>query len=218
MVNHPAVQLNAIFEALAEPTRRAVLERLSLAGATVTELAEPFPMSLQAFLKHVRALEEAGLVRRHRIGRTNHVTIVPEALQAAATWLVGRVPAPAAEPQPVPVERQRHLVSLAHELRENLEGRMAVIRQAVQGQALAEGDFRPEDAGVRALVASAQRRPQLVEALRLYDRLVDTLASADARLDMAALSELVIPLGRLMLELRPLLPVEPTTRALTAAL
>jgi DNA-binding transcriptional ArsR family regulator len=62
-------QLTRTFAALADPTRRAMLRRLARGEATVTELAEPFPVTLQAVSKHLRVLEEAGLVVTRRMGR-----------------------------------------------------------------------------------------------------------------------------------------------------
>ena len=87
MVNHQA--LDTVFSALADPTRRAILQRLSRGEATVTELAEPFAdaMSLPAISKHLRVLETAGLVARHRDGRVHHMRLHPAPLRDAAEWL-----------------------------------------------------------------------------------------------------------------------------------
>ena len=65
----PTNQLDRTFAALADPTRRAILERLSAGEATVSELAEPFPVSVQAVSKHLKVLEGAGLITRGRSGQ-----------------------------------------------------------------------------------------------------------------------------------------------------
>jgi len=74
--------------ALADPTRRAILQRLSREGeARVTELAQPFAMSLNAVSKHIRMLERARLVRRRRAGREHLLSIDPAPLEQAAAWI-----------------------------------------------------------------------------------------------------------------------------------
>jgi DNA-binding transcriptional ArsR family regulator len=73
--------------ALADPTRRAILQRLSRGDARVTELAQPFAISLNAVSKHIRMLERAQLVRRRRAGREHILTLNPEPLDAAASWI-----------------------------------------------------------------------------------------------------------------------------------
>ena len=75
------------FAALADPTRRAVLERLGAGSATISELAEPFGMSLTGMKKHVRLLEEANLVVTHKLGRARRCTLVPYAFEGISTWL-----------------------------------------------------------------------------------------------------------------------------------
>ena len=77
------------FAALADPTRRAVLERLAGGGATVSELAEPFGISLTGMKKHVRVLEEAGLVGTEKVGRTRVCTLGPRRLDDVQAWLDG---------------------------------------------------------------------------------------------------------------------------------
>jgi DNA-binding transcriptional ArsR family regulator len=79
--------LNQTLMALADPTRRAILQRLSRGEARVTELALPFGMSLNAVSKHIRVLEGARLVRRRRAGREHLLSINPEPLDEAATWI-----------------------------------------------------------------------------------------------------------------------------------
>jgi DNA-binding transcriptional ArsR family regulator len=73
--------------ALADPTRRAILQRLSKGEARVTELAEPFSISLNSVSKHIRMLERARLVRRRRAGREHFLSFNPQPLDAAANWI-----------------------------------------------------------------------------------------------------------------------------------
>jgi DNA-binding transcriptional ArsR family regulator len=75
------------FAALADPTRRAVLERLGAGSATISELAAPFGMSLTGMKKHVRLLEEAQLVTTEKIGRVRRCTLAPYAFEGISTWL-----------------------------------------------------------------------------------------------------------------------------------
>jgi DNA-binding transcriptional ArsR family regulator len=75
------------FNALADPTRRAVLERLGGGGATISELAEPFGMSLTGMRKHVRLLEDANLVATEKVGRARRCVLVPYAFEGINTWL-----------------------------------------------------------------------------------------------------------------------------------
>jgi DNA-binding transcriptional ArsR family regulator len=75
------------FVALADPTRRAVLERLGAGSATVTELAEPFGMSLTGMKKHITLLEEAELVTTEKIGRVRRCALAPYAFEGISTWL-----------------------------------------------------------------------------------------------------------------------------------
>lgn len=79
--------LDAVFGALADPTRRAMLQCLGAGTRTVGELAEPFAMSLAAASKHIRVLERAGLVRREIAGRTHRVRLDPLPLHAGVEWL-----------------------------------------------------------------------------------------------------------------------------------
>lgn len=87
MVNYSPPSLDVIFSALSDPTRRAILERLAHGEATVTEVAEPFKMSLPAISKHVRILENARLIVREKDGRVHHLRLSPAALKTAAEWL-----------------------------------------------------------------------------------------------------------------------------------
>ena len=75
------------FAALADPTRRAVLERLGAGGATISELAEPFGMTLTGMRKHVRLLEDANLVATEKVGRARRCVLVPDAFEGISTWL-----------------------------------------------------------------------------------------------------------------------------------
>jgi DNA-binding transcriptional ArsR family regulator len=79
--------LDRTFSALADPTRRAVLERLGRGGATISELAEPFGISLTGMKKHVRLLEEAGLVSTEKVGRTRRCSAGPRRLDDATDWI-----------------------------------------------------------------------------------------------------------------------------------
>jgi DNA-binding transcriptional ArsR family regulator len=82
---HP--QLDRTFAALADPTRRGILQRLGAGSATITELAQPFEMSLTGLKKHVRVLEEVDLVRTEKIGRVRHCTLGPRHLEDAQRWI-----------------------------------------------------------------------------------------------------------------------------------
>src|SRR5437763_2393118 len=75
------------FAALADPTRRAVVERLGSGNATISELAEPYGMSLTGMKKHIRLLEEAKLVSTEKVGRARRCTLVPYAFEGISTWL-----------------------------------------------------------------------------------------------------------------------------------
>ena len=90
MVQQPAngpLQLDRVFHALADPTRRALLAELAAGERTVSELAAPFPMSLTAVSKHLRVLEGASLVTRERRGREQHCRLVPDPLSGASEWI-----------------------------------------------------------------------------------------------------------------------------------
>ena len=79
--------LDRTLAALADPTRRAILRRLTGGEARVTEIARPFPISLNAVSKHIRVLEGARLVTRRKVGREHLLALNPQALDAAAAWL-----------------------------------------------------------------------------------------------------------------------------------
>ena len=85
----PVDQLSAVFGALADPTRRAILTRLTQGDATVGELCAPFPMSQPAVSRHLKVLQDAGLITRTRRATTrlSHLEAAP--LRAATSWLAG---------------------------------------------------------------------------------------------------------------------------------
>jgi DNA-binding transcriptional ArsR family regulator len=83
----PADQLSATFAALADPTRRAILARLSEGDRTVTELAKPFPVSLPAISRHLKVLERAGLISRDRSAQFRPSSLRAEPLQQATAWM-----------------------------------------------------------------------------------------------------------------------------------
>ena len=87
MVEHQQSPLDLVFRALGDPTRRAMLQRLAKREQTVSELAEPFEMSLAAASKHIQTLERAGLVKRSVRGRIHYVRIDPRPLARADDWL-----------------------------------------------------------------------------------------------------------------------------------
>jgi DNA-binding transcriptional ArsR family regulator len=85
-----ATDLDRVFQALADPGRRLMVERLSLGPASVSELGRPLAMSLAAVVQHVQVLEASGLVRSRKIGRTRTCAINPAALQFAESWISER--------------------------------------------------------------------------------------------------------------------------------
>ena len=82
-------QIDRTFAALADPTRRGILERLGRGSATITELAEPFEISLTGMKKHVRVLEDAGLVVTEKVGRTRWCSASPRRLDDLEQWIAG---------------------------------------------------------------------------------------------------------------------------------
>src|SRR3977135_4001949 len=87
MVSYHANALDQVFSALSDPTRRAMLVRLQRQTLSVTELAQPFAMSLPAILKHLRVLERAGLIESRKDGRVHRCTLRPGAMKGAAGWI-----------------------------------------------------------------------------------------------------------------------------------
>lgn len=87
MVNRSSLVLTRTFAALADPTRRRILETLAHGDRCVTDLARPHRMSLPAVSKHLRVLENAGLIRRHRRGRVHHLKLEAKPMKDAHRWI-----------------------------------------------------------------------------------------------------------------------------------
>ena len=85
-----AEDIDRVFHALADPSRRVIVERLSRGPASVSELAEPLPMSLPAVVQHLKVLETSGLVRSEKIGRVRTCQIEPAALRPVEQWIGAR--------------------------------------------------------------------------------------------------------------------------------
>ncbi len=81
-------QIDRVFQALADPTRRAILERLSYGSVAMSELAQPFSMTLPSFSQHLNVLERCELVNSRKSGRVRTYQLTPEPLQGAQDWLV----------------------------------------------------------------------------------------------------------------------------------
>jgi DNA-binding transcriptional ArsR family regulator len=86
-MSQATASIDGVFRALADPTRRLVLERLGRNSASVSELAEPFDMALPSFVQHMRVLEECGLVCSTKTGRVRTYELVPKRLKLAEDWL-----------------------------------------------------------------------------------------------------------------------------------
>lgn len=84
---HDPAQLDLMFQALADPARRQMVDRLSRGPASVSQLAEPLTMSLSAVIQHLNLLEASGLVRTQKVGRVRTCQIEPKALRAAEHWI-----------------------------------------------------------------------------------------------------------------------------------
>jgi len=82
-----AIPIDSVFRALADPTRRDVLERLCKSPGSVSELAEPFDMALPSFVEHLKVLEGCGLVRSTKVGRVRTYRLMPKRLRVAEDWL-----------------------------------------------------------------------------------------------------------------------------------
>jgi DNA-binding transcriptional ArsR family regulator len=89
-VLNQAVPLDRVFQALADPSRRLMVERLTRGPASVSELAQPLEMSLAAVVQHVQVLESSGLVRSEKVGRVRTCTIEPAGLRTAEQWIAER--------------------------------------------------------------------------------------------------------------------------------
>ncbi len=87
MMESPERALDAVFAALADPTRRAIVERLARGTASVTELAEPFQMSQPAISKHLKVLEQAGLISQGRDAQRRPRRLQPERLKQLSDWI-----------------------------------------------------------------------------------------------------------------------------------
>ena len=82
--------LDPVFQALSDPTRRAIVDRLSHGPASVSSLAAPLPMSLPAVMQHLTVLEKSGLIRSEKVGRVRTCQIEPVAMQTAEQWIAER--------------------------------------------------------------------------------------------------------------------------------
>lgn len=84
------IELDDVFKALADPTRRAVVERLGRGPASTSELAGPFSMALPSFTQHLDVLERSGVVESAKVGRVRTYTLAPAALDTAGAWLAAQ--------------------------------------------------------------------------------------------------------------------------------
>jgi DNA-binding transcriptional ArsR family regulator len=89
-VFHDHTQIDRMFQALADPARRLMVERLSRGPASVSELAEPFDMSLSAVAQHIRLLQASGLIASEKVGRVRTCRIEPKALRTVEQWVSER--------------------------------------------------------------------------------------------------------------------------------
>lgn len=89
MLDH-APDLDLVFQALADPTRRALVERMTTGPASASELARPFDMTLAAVLQHLKVLEDSGLVHTRKEGRVRMCRVEPDALRGAEAWIAER--------------------------------------------------------------------------------------------------------------------------------
>lgn len=87
---HDSAQLDLMFQALADPARRGMIERLARGPASVSQLAEPLDMSLSAVVQHLHVLEASGLVSSAKVGRTRTCSIEPQALKTVEQWVLAR--------------------------------------------------------------------------------------------------------------------------------
>lgn len=90
MLQYQAAPLDLAFQALSDPARRAMVERLSLGPATVSELAKPLPMTLSAVVQHLKVLEEARLVKSEKLGRVRTCTLEIQAMTQVERWIAER--------------------------------------------------------------------------------------------------------------------------------
>lgn len=90
MLDRPGVDIGRVFHALADPTRRAIVEQLARGPAAVKALAEPTAMSLQGVLEHLKVLEGAGVIATEKVGRVRSCRLEPAVLREAEQWLAGQ--------------------------------------------------------------------------------------------------------------------------------
>ena len=90
MLNYSSTALDRVFQALADPTRRVMVERLTRGPASVSELAEPLDMTLSAVVQHLAVLEESGLVQTEKLGRVRTCRVDSGAMQLAEKWITDR--------------------------------------------------------------------------------------------------------------------------------
>jgi DNA-binding transcriptional ArsR family regulator len=88
MVQYHPTKIDRVAAAISDPTRRAIIERLARGPALVSDIAAPFPMSLTGFCKHVKVLEQAGLIKRIRSGRSNTLQLSPEPMRVVTRWIL----------------------------------------------------------------------------------------------------------------------------------
>ncbi len=81
-------EVGLVFRALADPTRRRIVERLAAGSASMTELAQPFEMALPSFAQHMRVLETSNIVQSHKAGRVRHYALAPQTLAGAERWML----------------------------------------------------------------------------------------------------------------------------------
>ena len=90
MLNQDTATLDDVFHALADPTRRGIVERLSVGPATVSQLADPLTISLPGVMQHLQVLEASGLVRSEKVGRVRTCHVEPLVVQQAERWIIER--------------------------------------------------------------------------------------------------------------------------------
>ena len=161
--------LDDVFGALGAGVRRGILEHLRTGPLPVMSLAERFPVSWPAISKHLKVLEEAGLVERHVEGRTHRISLAPGALARASRWLDGFAPEPAPATG-LPLDRARaHAVALLS----TLAPALPVLRAAVWPE-------RAQDLDVPAAMQAQGLARRLAASAELADEVTLGLAAAEA--------------------------------------
>ena len=89
-MKRPRINVDEVFDALGDPTRRAIVRRLSGGPASVSHLAAPLAITLAAVVQHLQVLEHCGIVRTEKVGRVRNCSLVPDALTAAEKWINAR--------------------------------------------------------------------------------------------------------------------------------